>query len=311
MTTILVTGGAGFIGSNIVEEMIKQDYNVKVLDNFVTGRDDNLMDFKNKIEVIKGDISNLETVKQTIKNVDYVSHHAALISVTDSVENPVHYSEVNVLGTLNILVAARDSGVKRIVYASSSAVYGGIEKTPSKESMGVDPISPYGLTKISNEQYFKMFFDIYGLESIGLRYFNVFGPKQNPGSEYSAVIPKFIQIMLNDKRPIIYGDGKQTRDFTFVKDTAMANLLSVNSKNAKGDSYNIANGKGISINQLVKKINEILGKSIEPVYENARPGDPKHSEADISESIEKLGFKPKYDFEEGLKLTVDWFKRNV
>lgn len=309
MTTILITGGAGFIGSNIVEEMLNQDYNVKILDNFVTGKDDNLKDFKNRVEVIKGDIRNFKTVKQAVKDVDYISHHAALISVTESVENPVHVSKVNILGTLNTLVAARDSGVKRIVYASSSAVYGGIEGFPSKEAMGVSAISPYGLTKISNEQFFKMFYDIYELESIGLRYFNVFGPGQYSGSDYSAVIPKFINSMLNDKKPVIYGDGEQTRDFIFVKDVAMANVISLKVNKAKGNAYNIAYGGGISINDLVNNINEILGKNIESVYENARPGDPKHSEADISEAIKKLGFRPKYDFKDGLKLTIDWFRR--
>jgi len=311
MTTVLVTGGAGFIGSSLVEDLIRQDYNVRVLDNFATGKMENLLGFGKKIELVKGDIRDLETVKKAVKGVDYISHLAALSSVSGSIEEPVPTAEVNILGTLNILLAARDSGVQRMVYASSASVYAGIDGIPKRESMEMVSISPYGLTKIANEQYFKLFYKLYGLKSVGLRYFNVFGPKQNPKSEYSAAIPKFINLMLSDKRPPIYGDGKQTRDFVFVKDAAMANIISFKTKRANGDAFNIASGKQISINDLVKRINEILGKNIKPVYEDPKPGDPRYSEADISEAKRVLGYEPRYSFDEGLKLTVKWFKEMV
>ncbi len=307
MTTVLVTGGAGFIGSNLVEDLISQDYNVRVLDNFETGKRENLSGLENKIELIKGDIRNMELVKRVVKGVDYISHQAALPSMLKSIEEPIPTTEVNVLGTLNILLAARDSDVNRIVYASSSSVYAGVDELPKRESMNMVPTSPYGLTKIANEHYFKVFHDIYGLKSVGLRYFNVFGPRQDQKSDYAAVIPKFINLMINNKKPPIYGDGEQTRDFTFVKDAAIANIISFKSKKSNGDAYNIASGKQISVNDLVKKINEILGKNIKPVYENPRPGDPKYSEADISKANKALGYKPKYSFNEGLKITVDWY----
>lgn len=307
MTTVLVTGGAGFIGSSLVEDLISQDYNVRVLDNFDTGRMENLSGLENRIELIKGDIRDMELVKNAVKGVDYISHQAALPSMLKSIEEPIPTTEVNILGTLNILLAARDSGVQRIVYASSSSVYAGIDGLPKRESMKMIPTSPYGLTKIANEHYFKVFHDIYGLKSVGLRYFNVFGPKQDPKSDYAAVIPKFINLMMSDKRPPIYGDGEQTRDFTFVKDAAMVNIISFKAKGSNGNAYNIAGGKQTSVNDLVKKINEILGKDIKPVYEKTRPGDPKYSEADISEAMKNLGYKPKYSFDEGLKLTVDWY----
>ena len=309
MTTVLVTGGAGFIGSNLVEDLVSQDYNVRVLDNFETGKIEKLSGLENKIELIKGDIRDVELVKKAIKGVDYISHQAALPSMLKSIEEPIPTTEVNILGTLNILLAARDSGVQRIVYASSSSVYAGIDELPKRESMKMIPTSPYGLTKIANEHYFKIFHDIYGLKSVGLRYFNVFGPKQDPKSEYAAVIPKFINLMLNDKRPPIYGDGKQTRDFTFVKDVTMINIISFKAKKADGNAYNIAEGKQTSINDLVKRINEILDKNIKPVYQDPRPGDPKYSEADISKAVKNLGYKPKYGFGEGLKLTVKWFSK--
>jgi UDP-glucose 4-epimerase len=308
MTTVLVTGGAGFIGSNIVEDLVSQDYNVKIIDNFSTSKNDNISEFGDRIELIKGSITDMEAVKRAVKDVDYISHQAALPSVTRSVENPVFSAEVNILGTLNVLAAAKDSGVERIVYASSSSVYAGVEGLPKKESMDTVAISPYGLTKIANEQYFRMFYDIYGLKSIGLRYFNVFGPRQTPESEYAAVIPKFITLMLNDKIPIIYGDGKQTRDFTYVKDVTTANIVSFKAKKSDGKAFNIATGKQTSINDLFMKINEILGKDIKPAYKEPRTGDPKHSLADISEANKALGYKPKYAFDEGLKLTINWFK---
>lgn len=307
MTTVLVTGGAGFIGSNLVEDLVSQDYNVKVLDNFETGKKENLSGLDKKIELIKGDIRELEAVKKAVKGVDYISHQAALPSMLKSIEEPIPTTEVNMLGTLNVILAARDSSVKRIVYASSSSVYAGIDELPKRESMKMIPTSPYGLTKIANEHYFKIFHDIYGMKSVGFRYFNVFGPRQDKKSDYAAVIPKFINLMINGKKPPIYGDGEQTRDFTFVKDAVMANIISFRAKKANGDAYNIASGKQTSVNDLVKMINRILGKDIKPDYEKPRPGDPKYSEADISEAMKNIGYRPNYSFDEALKLTVDWY----
>ena len=308
MTTVLVTGGAGFIGSNLVEDLLSQDYNVRVLDNLETGDLKKLSGFENKIEVIKGDIRDLELVRKAVKGVDYISHQAALPSVPRSIEKPIPTTEVNIIGTLNVILAARDSGVERIVYASSASVYAGLGKTLKKECMNMVPTSPYGLTKIANEHYFKVFYDIYGVKSVGLRYFNIFGPKQDPESDYAAAIPKFINLMLNDKNPIIYGDGEQTRDFTYVKNATLANIISFKAKKANGDAFNIAGGEQTSVNDLVKIINEILGKDIKSVYEDPRPGDPKYCKADISEAGKALGYKPKYSFEEGLKVTIDWFR---
>lgn len=309
MTTVLVTGGAGFIGANLVEDLISQDYNVKVLDDFTTGKKENLAEFEHNIDVIRGDTRNLEMVKEAVKGVDYISHQAALPSVTRSIENPIDSADVNIMGTLNVLVAARDSNVNKMTYASSSSIYAGVEGLPKKESMNMVAISPYGLTKIANEECFRMFYEIYGLKSVGLRYFNVFGPKQSPESEYAAAIPKFITLMLNDKNPPIYGDGKQTRDFTFVKNVTKANIISFTSKADDGKAFNVAMGESISVNDLVSKINEILGKDIKPLYKDPRPGDPKHSLADITKAKRILGYKPNYSFEEGLKITIDWFNR--
>ena len=308
MSMVLVTGGTGFIGSNIVEDLLNEGYDVRILDNFHSGYERNVSEFHNKIEIVKGDIRNYELVKKSLKDVDYVSHQAALISVTDSVKNPVPISEVNVLGTLNLLAASRDSGVRKIVYASSSAVYGNSREIPFKESVRSEPISPYGLTKLSNEQYFQMFHELYGLESVGLRYFNVFGPRQSPDSQYSAVIPKFINKMMNNERPTVYGDGNQTRDFIYVKDVSRININSFDSRITGGEVFNIGYGKGISINYLVNEINNILGKDIKPIYEESRPGDPISSVADISNAIKYLNFKPTFDIIEGLKHTIEWVK---
>jgi len=308
METVLVTGGAGFIGSNIVEALLQKGYSVRVLDNLSTGRKERLLEFIDKIELIEGDIRDMKTVEYSLKDIDYILHQAALPSVTRSVENPIETSDCNIKGTLNILDAARRANVKRIVYASSSSVYGNAEELPKKEKMQLKPLSPYAVTKISMEYYFDVFNNVYGIESIGLRYFNVYGPRQNPKSEYAAVIPRFINAILNDERPVIYGSGEQTRDFTFVGDVIQANLLAMNAKGISHEVFNTARGEAISINKLLEKINSLLGKNIEPVYTKPREGDIMYSLADISKAKERLGYKPEYNIEDGLRETIKYFR---
>lgn len=306
--SFLVTGGAGFIGSNIVIELVKQGFEVKVIDNLATGNIKNLDSVKNEIEFIKGDICDLD-LKKSFEGVDFILHQAAIPSVQRSIENPFASLKANAEGTLKVLIAACDYGVKKVVYASSSSVYGDIEELPKRESMRSKPISPYALTKFAGEEYCGLFSRLYGLETVSLRYFNVFGPNQNSESDYAAVIPKFIKYVLNDRQPVIYGDGKQSRDFTFVGNVVKANLLACKAK--KPDTVmNIACGKRYDLLELVKKINEILGKDIKPIFSDPRKGDIKHSLADISKAGESMGYRPEFSFEEGLKRTVNFFIEN-
>ena len=308
MVFYLVTGGAGFIGSHIIKELLKREEKVRVLDNFSTGKRENIAPFLKEIELIEGDIRNPEVVKKAMKGVNYVLHQAALPSVSRSIKDPITTNEVNVLGTLNILMAAREAEVKKIVYASSSSVYGDTPHLPKREDAGVSPLSPYALSKLAGEEYSKLFTSLYGLEIVILRYFNVFGPRQDPTSQYAAVIPKFISSMLKGKRPTIYGDGEQSRDFTYVLNVVNANLLAITSKTKEG-IFNIACGKRITVNKLVTDLNKIVNTDIEPLYTNPRPGDVRHSQADISKAEEALCYKIGVDFEEGLKKTVEWFRR--
>ena len=303
-----VTGGAGFIGSNIVKRLVSDNNDIIVIDNLLTGRIENLEDFKNEIQFINGDIQDLNFLKKEFKDIDYVLHQAALPSVQRSVEDPILTNRNNVDGTLNVLVAARDAGVKRVIFASSSSVYGDTPTLPKHEAMPPNPLSPYAISKLVGEQYCRVFFELYGLETVALRYFNVFGPKQDPNSHYSAVIPKFIKAMLENKRPVIFGDGEQSRDFTYVENNVDANLLACSAADAPGKVFNIAIGERITLNQLVEMINRILDKEIKPIYEKDKPGDIKHSHADISCAKKILGYEPEYGFEEGLQKTVEWFQ---
>lgn len=305
-SSYLVTGGAGFIGSHIVEELVKREERVRVLDNFSTGKKENIAPFLEEIELIEGDIRDSEIVKKAVKEIDYVLHQAALPSVPRSIKDPVTTNEVNVLGTLNILMAAKEGGVKKIVYASSSSVYGDTPNLPKREDTVTSPLSPYALSKLAAEEYSKLFSSLYGLEAIILRYFNVFGPRQDPTSQYAAVIPKFIASMLKGERPTIYGDGEQSRDFTYVSNVVSANLLAITSKIKEG-VFNIACGKRITVNELVKSLSKIIDTDIEPLHTNPRPGDVRHSQADISKAKKALGYRIEVDFEKGLKRTVDWF----
>ena len=304
----VIIGGAGFIGSNTILELVKNNNEVIAIDNLSTGNMRNLSEVGSQIRFVNGDIRDLELLKEQIKDADYVLHYAALASVPQSIKDPIAANQNNIDGTLNVLMAARDTGVKRVVCISSSAVYGNSPVLPKREDMKPEPLTPYALTKLVGEQYCKLFYDLYGLETVSLRYFNVFGPHQDENSQYAAVIPKFITAMLKNEQPTIYGDGEQSRDFTYVQDTIEATLLACSVKAAAGKVFNIAGGKAITLNELVEKLNAILNSEIKPKYTQVRSGDIKHSIADISRAQKVIGFKPKYDFEYGLKKTIEWFK---
>lgn len=306
----LVTGGAGFIGSNIVSELLKQGQQVVVLDNFATGKRENilpLMKDKN-LTMIEGDLRSFHIVRSAVKGVDYILHQGALPSVPRSINDPITSNDVNILGMLNILEAAKEFGVKRVVVASSSSIYGNSESLPKVETMPINPMSPYALTKYAQERYCQIFSQIYGLETVALRYFNVFGPRQDPTSQYSAVIPKFIRLIMADKEPVIYGDGSQSRDFTFVENNVWANIQACTAPKAAGEVINIACGERYTLIELVQMINEILGKNIEPKFETDRAGDVKHSLAGIEKAKELLSYEVRVDFREGLRRTVEYFR---
>ena len=307
MEHYLITGGAGFIGSNLVEELLNQGEKVRVLDNFSTGRRENLKQFINDIEVVEGDIRSLSTVYRAVDGIDFVLHQAALPSVQRSVEDPITTNEVNITGTLNVLIASRDRNVKRVVFASSSSIYGNNNVLPKQENMKTDPLSPYAAAKLTGEKYCKVFSEVYGLSTIVLRYFNVFGPRQDPSSQYSAVIPRFINLMKEHKNPTIYGDGEQSRDFTFIKNVVRANLLACKKIDLNHEVFNCACQKQISVNQLVNSLNEILKTNIKPKHEKARSGEVRHSLADVSKARSLLNYNPEINFDQGLKKTVDWF----
>ena len=304
----LVTGGAGFIGSHLVEELVKQGQRVRVIDNLSTGKRENIEPFLEKIEFIEGDIRDLGLVRKAMDGVDYVLHQAAVPSVPRSVKDPLTTNAANVDGTLNILIAARDADVNRVVYASSSSVYGDTPTLPKQEGMKPQPRSPYAVSKLAGELYCQAFYHVYGLEAVALRYFNVFGPRQDPESQYAAVVPKFITALLRGDPPMIFGDGKQSRDFTYVDNVVAANLLAAKASGVAGEVFNIACGERITINELARMLTEIIGVNIEPEYTPPRPGDVLHSLADISKAQKLLGYKIKVDFERGLQKTVEWYR---
>lgn len=308
-TKYLVTGGAGFIGSNIVHSLVKKQAQVRVIDNLSTGDEKNLDGIKSEIEFMEGDICNPKTIKKATEGIDYVIHQAALPSVPRSIDDPIATHESNINGTLSILLAARDQGVKRVVFAGSSSAYGESAELPKKENMLPAPLSPYAATKLAGEFYCQTFSIVYGLETLTLRYFNVFGPRQNPESQYAAVIPKFITILMDDKSPTIYGDGEQTRDFTYVENVVSANILACQVEKTAGEVINIATSQRISLNQLYTYLTQIVKKDIPPKYAPARTGDVKHSLADITLAEKLLGYRPTIDLKEGLEQTVAWFMR--
>ena len=303
----LVTGGAGFIGSNIVEELLKRGYDIRVLDNFATGKRENLKQFEKDIELIEGDIRSFHIVQQAVKDIDVILHQAALPSVPRSIKDPITSNEVNVVGTLNILEAAKDAGVKRVVYASSSSVYGDNPALPKHEGMMPNPLSPYAVSKLAGEKYCSVFSRLYGIETVVLRYFNVFGPRQDPNSQYSAVIPLFIKAIMNDKQPTIFGDGTQSRDFTYVANVVEANILAAVNVVESGLVMNCACHDQISLNKLVEEINKLLDKNIKPKYAEQRHGDIKHSFASIDTIKRNLNWEPGVSFLEGLTFLVKYF----
>ena len=302
-----MTGCAGFIGSNIVEALIKRGLDVIGIDDFSTGKMKNIEDLD--FEFIQGSVNDRDLLMKILKRVDHILHQAAIPSVPRSIDDPVSSNTVNIDGTLNLLICAKDSGIKRVVYASSSSVYGDSEKLPKKEDMNINPLSPYALTKYAGERYCKLFNDLYGLETISLRYFNVFGPKQDPTSEYSAVIPIFIKLMLSGDNPVIFGNGSTSRDFSYIENNVDANILAmIAPEQACGKVYNIACEERTSLNELVEYINVILNTDFKPIHEEERPGDIKHSLADISLARKYLNYKPKVYFREGLEKTIEWYK---
>jgi len=312
--SFLVTGGAGFIGSNIVEYLLKFGAGkVKVLDNLSTGNRENISSFSDhpNFSFIEGDINDLQVCKDACRNIDFVSHQAALGSVPRSVKDPITSNQSNVDGFLNMLVAARDNKVKRFIFASSSSVYGNSQVLPKKEENTGNPLSPYAVTKKVNELYAEVFADIYGMQLIGLRYFNVFGPRQSPSGPYAAAIPLFLSAVLSNHSPCINGDGEQSRDFTFVENAVQANIRAFFYQNAKGASqvFNIAFGEQTTINQLFSCIKEISGSQLSAIYQPERPGDIKHSMADISKAANLLGYNPTLSVRQGLEITYNWFKK--
>ncbi|MFH1478618.1 MAG: SDR family oxidoreductase [Candidatus Omnitrophota bacterium] len=305
----LVTGGAGFIGSHIVDALIKDNNDVVVIDDFSSGREENLEAVRNKIELIRGDIRDKGLVKKAVKGVDYVLHQAALRSVPKSLGNPHIYNDVNINGTLNILEEARGAKVKRVVFASSSSIYGETDKLPEKEDLLPLLISPYALTKLAGEYYCRIFSEAYGLKTVGLRYFNVFGPRQSLENEYAVVIPKFITCMLKGEEPPVHGDGLQTRDFTYVENVVQANIRSAAAKGIRCEVLNIACGNSNSVLDIIKILNKLMGKDIKPKFTPTRPGDVKDTLADITKAKKLIGFDPKVGFEEGLKRTIEYFSK--
>ncbi len=306
MKRYLVTGGAGFIGSHIVEALVKKGCVVRVLDNFSSGNIENLKSVAAKIELIRGDIRSLNTCDKATRNIDSVIHEAALRSVPKSLERPQEYNEVNIQGTLNLLKASVKNNIKAFVFASSSSVYGDVKAFPEKESFLPQPISPYALTKLAGEHYLKLFSHHYGLKTVSLRYFNVFGPRQSLDDEYAVVIPKFITCILNNQPPPIYGTGRQSRDFTYIANVVEANLLAARAANLGGGVFNVASGRDYTVLELVCILNGLLRKNIKPAFLKSRPGDVFRTLADLSR-IKKIGFRPKWDFTRGLKSTLDFF----
>jgi nucleoside-diphosphate-sugar epimerase len=301
---VLVTGGAGFIGSNLVDELLARDHSVRVLDNFSSGHRHNLSPLEGEVEIIEGDLRSYERVHHAVRDCEVVLHQGALPSVPRSVQDPLTTSEINIGGTLNVLLTARDEGVRRVVFASSSSIYGDAPGFPRVEDAAPMPLAPYPVSKLAAEQYCRVFASVYGLETVALRYFNVFGRHQDPASQYSAVIPRFMSAMREGRSPTIYGTGRQSRDFTHVDNVVAANIAAMDAPDAAGGVFNIASGTHHSLLALVEILNRLLGSEIEPVHAAPRPGDVARSWADISLAAKVLGYAPDVDFEQGLRRTL-------
>ena len=311
MQKFLVTGGAGFIGSNICKKLVLQGCFVRVIDNLLTGKKSNLADILDKIEFIEADMGDAEVAQSAMKGIGVVLHQGALPSVPRSVDDPAGTHKHCVDATFTLLLAARDAGIKRFVYASSSSAYGDTPTLSKVETMAPMPLSPYAVGKLVGEYYCSVFYKVFGLETISLRYFNVFGPYQDPTSQYAAAIPAFVTAILKDKPPTIFGDGEQSRDFTYIDNVVGANLLAARTKQTKGEVINIACGQAVTVNEIIALINELLGKNIKPVHTAPRPGDVKHSLADITLAKKLIGYKPTVQFKDGLKLAIDWYRDNL
>ncbi len=306
---VLITGGAGFIGSNLADELIRQGARVSIIDNFATGFRENLEEITGDFEFIEGDITNVETVAKAVENVEVVFHQAALPSVPRSVENPAETHRVCVDGTFNLLLKSKEAGVRRFIYAASSSAYGDQQTLPKVETMRPDPLSPYAAAKLTGELYCRAFNNVYGIETIALRYFNVFGPRQNPASMYSGVISRFIDALMTGQTPVIFGDGEQSRDFTYIDNVVDANIKAAQTANGLGETMNAANGERITLNELLKVLKKITGNEMATAaFEPARNGDVKHSQADNSRAVETFGYTKLVDLEEGLQKTIDWWK---
>lgn len=308
--TYLVTGGAGFIGSHIAERLVRDGHNVRVLDDLSSGHQANLASMPDSVEFIEGDIRNTQVVNEAVKGAYVVFHEAALGSVPRSVADPVTTHHVNITGTLNVFLASRDAGVRRVIYASSSSVYGETPVLPKREDMSPQPLSPYALSKLAGEHYASVFKHVYNFEIVSLRYFNIFGPRQDPESQYAAVIPRFITALLNGKAPVVYGDGLQSRDFTFVENVVNANLLAAEADGIAGEAFNVACGGRYTLLDLLTKTKEILGSDIKPVHEATRAGDVRDSQASIEAAQQAFGYRVSVDFAEGLQKTIEWYKQN-
>jgi nucleoside-diphosphate-sugar epimerase len=304
----VVTGGAGFIGSNTVDELVRRDHSVVVLDDLSSGKEENLTEVRNKITFMKGSITDLETVQKAMQQADYVIHLAARTSVPRSVKDPLETNRINVEGTLNVLVAARDNKVKRVVFAASSSAYGETPTLPKVETMQPVPISPYGVSKYVGELYAYAFGKCYGLENVCVRYFNIFGPRQDPDSPYSGVLSRFATAFLEGETPTVFGDGEQTRDFTFVTNAVQANLLACEAPGASGKVFNVGTGGRVSLNQTLELLRGISGKKLQAKYEPARDGDIRDSQADITKTRQVLGYEPTVMFDEGLEKTFEWYR---
>jgi UDP-N-acetylglucosamine/UDP-N-acetyl-alpha-D-glucosaminouronate 4-epimerase len=310
MPTYLVTGGAGFIGSHIAEELVRRGHRVRVADSLVTGKRSNL-DHISGIEFVEGDLADLGFARRAAAGMDYVLHQAAIPSVPRSVADPLTSHRANVDGTLNVLLASREGGVRRVVFAGSSSAYGDTPTLPKREDMPTNPLSPYALQKIVGEQYLRMFTQLYGLETVTIRYFNVFGPRQDPSSAYSGVISVFAKALLENRPPTIYGDGEQTRDFTYVANVVDGVLLACEAAGASGQVINVATGGRISLNVLFETMRRLIGATVRPRYDEPRAGDVRDSQADIRKARELLGYEPRVSFEDGLRTTVDWYRSSA
>jgi nucleoside-diphosphate-sugar epimerase len=311
MEKFLVTGGAGFIGSNICKRLVSQGCFVRVVDNLLTGKKSNLDGVMDKIEFVQADMGDSQVAQSAMKEIDVVLHQGALPSVPRSVDDPAATHRHCVDATFTLLLAARDAGIKRFVYAASSSAYGDTPTLPKIETMPPSPLSPYAVGKLVGEYYCSVFSEVFGLETVSLRYFNVFGPQQDPTSQYAAAIPAFVTAILKDEPPTIYGDGEQSRDFTYVDNVVDANLLAARAERTKGEVINIACGRAVTINEIIDMINNLLGKNVKPQYTAPRPGDVKHSLADITAAQKLIGFEPAVSFHDGLQRAIDWYRDNL